>query len=352
MEENNKQFAVIGLGRTARAAAAYVMHRGGRVMMWGRSREERGLLRQQGLNVTGLCGGNYFPEIRESIEETLKDADVILVLTLAAGHKPIAERMKNRLGRRQTILIFNGNWGAYEFAQALGEEAEEKEVRIAETGSMLFLADYEKGNCHIKSIKEKIGVAAVKPEETADLCRELRPVFPQLVPEENVISTSLNSSNPVLHVTLALFNFTRMENGEDYSFYGDGATSMTLRAAELVDQERRRVARALGLTPKSCLEIINGFWPCKRDTLYDAIKRNEAYLSGKGPVMVNHRYLEEDLPFGILPIRALGRLCGVETPCIDALTEAYERLLQIDNKGKGPVFDAGKLEQIIGRSLN
>ncbi len=342
----SENIVILGLGRTARAAAAYLMQQGCSVTLWGRSSDIVKELSDKGIHVTGACPGHYTPRVYTSLADAVRGAGLILVMTVAAGHAPVARRLQGLLEQRQRILIFNGNWGAYEFFRELEREAEEKQVVIAETGAQLFLSDYAGGGCHIKSIKKEITLATVHPEQAQELCRELHSVFPQFVPGENVISTSLNSSNPVMHAPIALFNITRMENGENYSFYADAATHLTLGAVEKIDAERCAVTEAAGAVPVCCVDIINSFWPDKYDTLYDAVKNNEAYLSGKGPKTVRHRYLEEDLPFGIAPIALLGRIYGIETPCIDALLGCYRWLMGVDYLTQAPQFDPGLLNRL------
>ena len=346
----SKNILILGLGRTARAAAAYLMEQGCSVTLWGRDPNVIQKLSEEGIYITGACAGHYVPRVCASLADAVQDAELILAMTVAAGHAPVAKQLRGLLKERQRILIFNGNWGAYEFFRELGCEVDEKHVVIAETGAQLFLADYADDCCHIKSIKKEITLAAVYPGQTEDLCRELSSLFPQFVPGENVISTSLNSSNPVMHTPIALFNITRMENGEDYSFYADAATRLTLDAVEKIDAERCAVTRAAGAIPVRCVDIINSFWPDKYDTLYEAVKNNEAYLSGKGPKTVKHRYLEEDLPFGIAPIALLGRMYGIETPCIDAMLGCYRWLMGVDYLAQAPRFDLELLKQLVSDS--
>lgn len=339
--------AVLGLGRTARAVTAYLMQRGCAVAMWGRDRAVVQELSEKGILISGHCAGHYRPEICGDIAEAVKGAQLLLVMTVAAGHAPVAKRLKGLLEQDQMILIFNGNWGAYEFYKELGSEAREKHVRIAETGAQLFLADYVGEKCHIKSIKNEISLAAVSPKETSDICMTLKSLFPQFVPEENVLSTSINSANPVMHTPISLFNITRMENAEDYSFYADAATRLTIGAVEKIDEERCAVARAIGIQPVRCVDIINSFWPDKYDTLYEAVKNNNAYLSGKGPKTVYHRYLQEDLPFGMAPIAKLGKMYAVATPCIDAMLACYRWLMDVDYESLAPEFDGDILAALI-----
>lgn len=338
---------ILGLGRTARAAAAYLMEKGCCVTMWGRDPKVVEELSNYGISITGACAGHYTPVVLGDIAKAVSGAEWIFVLTLASGHASIARQLRGLLECGQKIVIFNGNWGAYEFYQELGEEADLKQVEIAETGAQIFLADYVGQACHIKSIKNEISLATVHRTLAKEICQELYAVFPQFVPAENVVSTSLNSSNPVMHTPITLFNITRMENGEDYSFYADGATRLTLGAVESIDVERCAVAKAMGVTPVRCVEIINSFWPDKYSTLYDAVKNNTAYLSGKGPKTVKHRYLEEDLPFGMVPVSLLGKLYGVPTPNIDAMLACYHWLMGVDYRSQAPKFTLDVLNKLI-----
>ena len=295
---------ILGLGRTARAAAAYLMEKGCCVTMWGRDPKVVEELSNYGISITGACAGHYTPVVLGDIAKAVSGAEWIFVLTLASGHASIARQLRGLLECGQKIVIFNGNWGAYEFYQELGED-----------------------------------VNAPGADGHAQA--------PQFVPAENVVSTSLNSSNPVMHTPITLFNITRMENGEDYSFYADGATRLTLGAVESIDVERCAVAKAMGVTPVRCVEIINSFWPDKYSTLYDAVKNNTAYLSGKGPKTVKHRYLEEDLPFGMVPVSLLGKLYGVPTPNIDAMLACYHWLMGVDYRSQAPKFTLDVLNKLI-----
>lgn len=338
---------ILGLGRAARATAGYLMEKGCAVTLWGRSGAEVEKLARDGIQITGACAGHYAPNVEKELKKAVQGAKWILVQTVAAGHAPIAHQLCGLLEEGQRILVFNGNWGAYEFWKELGEEAEQKKVEIAETGSQIFLADYVGEACHIKSIKKEIALAAVHADCGKMMCEELQELFPQFIPDQNVVSTSLNSSNPVMHAPIALFNITRMENGEDYSFYATAATRLTLAAVEKVDAERCAVARAVGVSPMRCVDIINSFWPNKYETLYDAVKNNDAYLSGKGPVTIQHRYIEEDIPFGIAPVALLGKLYGVETPNIDAMLSAYRWLLDVDFLKLAPKFDVDAVKKLV-----
>ena len=113
----------------------------------------------------------------------------------------------------QIILVTNCCWGAVEFDMELGAEAERKGCPIGETGGQLILCSSPRAGRGLSEDRQKksMGLACVRPGDTAGVLERLAPVFPQLCPAANVLETSLNNSNPISHGPLALFNITRME---------------------------------------------------------------------------------------------------------------------------------------------
>lgn len=342
------KFAVIGLGKTGHTMSCYLAHLGHEVMAWDRKQEKVDLINKSGITVTGAIEGHFSVQATTDLKQAVRGAQYIVVMTVAGGHKPVAEQLKGLLEEGQRILIFNGNWGAYEFYCVLKEELASKQVLVGETSGMLLLSNLTRvGECVLKSIKAKIDLATIPAAKVGTMIAELKDVFPQFEPAANVVETSLNNSNPVMHVPITLFNLTRLENAEDYSFYGTAATRLTLGYVVAVDEERVAVAKAVGIKPQTCLEIINSFWPDKYDTLYDAMKNNKGYIAGKGPTSVRFRYITEDIPYGIEPIVSLGKKYGVPTPKLEALLTVYNFVLEPGTKQTGPDFGVIDMAEVM-----
>lgn len=306
---------------------AYLSDKGVKVSMWGRDADKTAELCKKGISVTGCCQGVYHPTAIADIAEAAASSQYLFVMTTSNGHRPVAEALKGKISAGQKIVIFNGNWGACEFYAVLSQELETKNAVVSETGAMIFLADYVGEALHIKKIKDNISLAAIPSHKAKEIVDDLKDVLPQLVLEKNVLSTSINNSNPVIHTPVTLFSITRIENGEDFLFYADAATRSVIGFIEKIDAERCRVAEAIGASPVSCLEIINSFWPEKYDNLYDAIRCNVAYMTGKGPKTLDYRYVNEDVPYGMAAVAALGKKYGVATPYIDAMLLCYYGLI-------------------------
>jgi opine dehydrogenase len=69
-----------------------------------------------------------------------------------------------------------------------------------------------------------------------------------MAPAGNVLQTSLQNGNPVIHPAITLLNAALIERtGGDFFFYEDGVTPAVGRLIEAVDRERISIGRALGV---------------------------------------------------------------------------------------------------------
>lgn len=324
-------FAVLGIGKAGQAMTAHLMQLGHRVTMWDRKQEKADVIAAQGIQITGILEGHFTPEATTSIKDAISDAQYILVTTHAAGHKPVAERLCGHLKANQRIVIFNGNWGAIEFHSILQDELFEKNILLTETGGMILLADSpQTGTSHLRKIKNSMTIAGIPTAGAATVATELHDVFPGLVAAANVLETSINNANPILHAIISLFNISRMENGEQYRFYADAASKSVLDFVAAADAERVCIAQAIGVQGEPVVDILNSFWSDQHDNLFDVIKKNDNYMRSKGPTSMDYRYLTEDVPFGLAPLVLLGRRYQVSIPHLEAVVNLFSLLLKQD----------------------
>ena len=340
------RFAVVGMGKVGHTASCCLMSRHVHTVVWDRNKEKLDAIRQNGIHVEGMLEGLFFPRVSYDFEEAIKEADHILVCTVAEGHRDIAGLMKGRLSNHQHILIMNSNWGIYEFLQILKAEVQDKDISISETGGVHLMSDLiEPCRCVLKKIKSRIDLSTYPSHKADDVLKDISEVFPQMQGGSSPIQTSMNTSNPILHAPIALFGFSKIEAGMEHLFYKEGATPSVVRYIEKVDGERLAVMKALGAGASSCLEIVNKAWNTSYGSLYDAIQAN--YPSSKGPKSASHRFISEDVPFGIMPICRIGRLLGIGTPYADKLVGMYEALLDAASfSGKAPMFSIDQIRDL------
>jgi opine dehydrogenase len=56
-------------------------------------------------------------------------------------------------------------------------------------------------------------------------------------------------------------------------------------------------------------------------TAYSVFHHSEPNRFIRAPATIDHRFLNEDVPYGLVAIAELGRVAGVPTPCADAVID-------------------------------
>jgi opine dehydrogenase len=341
------KLSVIGAGNTGYAAAAYFSNLNQEVTLYTRDSGKAKLINNNGITSTGKLEGNFAVHAVSSISEAVKGADYLCIFTMANHHKEVFKAISGLLENNQGIIVFNGNWGAYEAHHILENELINKNILLAESSSMPFIAGSStNGQVNVLAIKKQIGFATFKPTSSSKLLYDFATLFPEIIVHNNIIESSLLATNPIIHVPITLFNIIRIEEGHDFKFYADGTSDLCIGFMEKIDEERIHIGKKLGIEMKGLLNSINSFWGKKYDNLLDALRQSYPYT--KAPTTIKHRYLTEDVPYGIVPIVKLGSLLGLNAAYSKSTIDIINQYTTADYYEDGIDFDLDKIYKIIG----
>ncbi len=70
-------------------------------------------------------------------------------------------------------------------------------------------------------------------------------------------------------------------------------------------------------------------------SIYRAINDSEPNRTIKSPKTLDHRYIKEDVGYGLVPMAEIGRLLGINTPVIDALITLASVVSRTDYRKEG-----------------
>jgi opine dehydrogenase len=120
---------------------------------------------------------------------------------------------------------------------------------------------------------------------------------------------------------VTLLNSARIERtGDDFLFYEHGVTPAVGRLIEAVSDSE--------------LGIRQGYM---NDTAYeDGYRTAPGFRGIKAQASLDHRYLNEDVGYGLVFLSALGRQVGVQTPIMDSVIALTSRLMKRDYRAEGP----------------
>lgn len=317
-------FAVLGAGHGGQALAGYLALKGFEVRLFNRTPERlRPIQLLGGIQVEGeISGFAPIPVATSDIREAIAGAQVIMVVTPATGHRDIAERLSPHLEDDQTIVLNPGRTGgALEVRQVLRETSCTKRVVIAEAQTFIFASRIGgPAQVRIFRVKNSIPVAALPAYQTVKVVQTLRTALPQFIPEDNVLKTSFNNIGAVFHPTITILNAARIESTHgEFDYYIEGVTPSIALVLEGVDEERVKVAEALGVRAITAREWLYSAYDVSGRNLFEAIQNNAGYQGIRAPSTIFNRYITEDVPTSLVPIASLGKMLGVPTPTIDSL---------------------------------
>ena len=321
------RIAVLGGGNSALTMAADLALAGAAVSLFefeeyaarlGPIRETRKIEKYGSLGASGATGKAELTLVSTVMERAIAGADLIIVAVPAYAHMRFFEELARCVSPGQTILIAPGNWGALRLYNLLRDKKVGAGVKIAETDVCTHICRAGEsflGPDKVRVILERarLRLSAIPSVDTESVIAMLQPFYPQIVRGENVIETSLRNDNIVTHGPLMLMNAGWLEHtAGNFMIYRDGLTPSVARAIDGVRKEREGVIGALNL-PRVAL-------PAPDETF-------KRYASAQwvhdpceiGPPDLGHRYLSEDVPYGLVPLREIGRTLGIAMPVIDAV---------------------------------
>jgi opine dehydrogenase len=270
------------------------------------------------------------------IQQAIKDAEVIFVITPAFGHKAMAEVCAPFVQDGQIIVLMPGSGGSLEFVNIFKQRKVKREVTFAESCTLPYGARL-KGPGHVSVlINAVILPTGIFPsKKTGGVIPKLKPFYPMITPAKDVLEAAINNPNPIVHPVATLLSATRIEHSKgEFYLYTEGMTPAVARAYESLNQERLSICKALGYklhhwdnlefknynlgeTEEECrYRILNTSMDAAfgKDGIYAGIKM-------KGPEHLKDRFVTEDVPYGMVLLSTLGDLLGVPTPTHDAVIQ-------------------------------
>lgn len=340
--------AVLGAGAGGCAVAHRLAEEGFRVTIYDIDEGRiRAIERRGGVEARGELEGFQPLEAYTELPEALRGVEFAVDTVPRYAHQSLGEALAPHLHGRPLILLPESTFGAIHIAKALREGGEHSSA-VGGTPTLPYAARLRKGGVvEVYLVVKTLLFAAFPASETDGSLEFLRGVYP-LVRAESVLETSLNNGNPVTHPAPTLLNAARIEAGEEFLFYREGITPSIARINQLVDGERLALCRALGLREIDILERLRmlGYIDFEAQSLYEAYIESKPFSRIKAPKALQHRYITEDIPYGLVSYASLGDLIGVETPTMDILIELASLLMGRDYWRKGITMETLGLDAL------
>jgi opine dehydrogenase len=272
------------------------------------------------------------------IETALNGADIIYAVGPAYSTKPFAEACKPYLKKGQTVIVCPSSCcGSIEFKNAADLGLRDEEIVVAETSTLPYAVRLlEPGKIRIfNKLKGGLFLAALPAKNTQLVLDQVRDVYSAMSAAKNILQTSLQNGNPVIHPTITLMNVALIERTQgDFEFYHEGVTPAVGRLIKAVDKERIAIGNKLGVKviPDPELGVMQGYMV---EATYDnGFITSPGFAGVKAQPSLDYRYFNEDVGYGLVFLQKLGEQVGVDTPIMSTVITLVSLLMNQDYVGK------------------
>lgn len=334
MTREKLKWAVIGGGNGGQAAAGHLGVNGFSVRLFDIMEDTVNAINDQGgIKVEGAVKGfGKVEKATSDIAEAIEDADIIMVILPALYHRDVAKKLAPHIRSTQILFIHPGaTFGAFEFKQVFEEEGAPDSVIIAEAQSLLYACRLNKpGYASIKGIKDNLMVAAIPAFKTGMVVEKIQQAFSTVIAGKNVLDTSLNNLNAIMHPGPTLLNTSMIESPYDWRYYWDGVTPTIGAYIEKMDMERVDLGKKMGLELEPVLQMYRTLYNVEGETLTEVVKKNKAYEEVMGQKRVDTRYMLEDVPMSLYPFVSMAQQLGTPFEKMEIVCKFSSYLLDRD----------------------
>ena len=293
------------------------------------------VMESKGIEVKGVMEGFAPVTVVDNIPEAIRDADIVMAVMPAIAHARLAKEIGPHL-KQDTLLILNpGRTGGALEVYRLFSRAGRK-AAVLEAQTLLFSCrKTASSTVFIYGIKKKLPVAVMPSLETPAAMEAIKEALPQFYAVEDVRTTSLWNIGAMFHPSLTITNVSRIDAQIPFELYHDGATKNVGRLIQGLDDERVSLSRAMGVDMPSAREWLNQSYGVPMAPLSEMMSQNPAYQGVAGPNILETRYLDEDVPTGLVPLEAFAQLHNIEVPITSALINISNVLMGKDYRKTG-----------------
>jgi opine dehydrogenase len=349
MNATRNTCTIIGAGLGGIALAANLGLRGYRLRLHDRDAARlAGIRARGGLDVEGLLQGFAPVELATpELAPAVDGADLIIVVTGSTHHAEVAADLARLLRDGQTILLIQGGTGgSLVVRNELRRAGCQARVDVAEMDNFPYSLGWpEPARVRLTIVKRFLQIAALPAARAGAVVEALRPAFPHAIAAPSFLATGLTNMNAVLHVVNMVGNIGRLEaGGPGYRFYAEGYTPSLVALLQALDAERLAVARAFGVAVPGIHEWLLETYGLGGDSLREVFHRlthepTGPYQWTPTPRSLDHKYVTEDVPCGLVAMSALGSAGGVATPVIDGLIAVTSAMLGRDLRKEGRTLE-------------
>ncbi len=351
------EVAVLGGGHGAYAAAADLAEQGHDVRLWRRDTAAFAPVRDsQQITLTDAAGSRTIglSLASDDIGAVVAGADLIVVPGPAFAQTDIAQAVAPYLRAGQVFFLPPGSFGSFTMAQDIRAIAQIDDLAFSETGTLPYLARKHSAAEIAISVRATRLPTGVFP---ADLTDRALPIIASAYPSveriDDALSGALMNAGPIIHTPLILMNAGPLEHFDRWDIHNEGTQPSIRRVTTALDGERIALREALGYRLPH-FPLADHYAEDGDEWMYG--RRAHAKLTDSGDWRENidlqaHRYMTEDVFFGLAFLVSVADWAGVKCPIASGLLAMASAIVGGDLRQQGRTLENLGLAEMTPENL-
>lgn len=263
--------------------------------------------------------------ITRNPQDAMDFADVVLVMTTTLQHEKVAELIGPHAHDGQIIALCPGYMGSLIFKRYVSADVTYSEWETTAYNGRIVDNEYVK----VTFYNPRNAISVLPQKRSQYVLNHFSQLFDNTkYLRKNILESAIHNPNMIVHTIGMTFSAARIEYSKgEYWMYREGFTDSVVNVIKAFDMQKNEVLRAYGCQPLDYFEAAK--WRNEDDLSIDAMTsfRSFADSSNKGPMMLRHRYLMEDVPNGLGLLISLGKVAQVETSIAESVMTLASSLL-------------------------
>ena len=326
MEKGNEIWVIVGGGNGGQTFAGHMALLGKRVRLFTKSQEKVDTLNKTREIVLShdVEGVGIIEFATNDMAKAMDGATHIIMILPSNWHESTSRQIIPYLKDGQFVLVLpEASCGAIAFRKLMKEMGCKANVVVGAGCTLPYATRAtEVGKCYVVGLKYETKIAALPASDNEKLYQAFSS-FPYFVLAKNVIETSIDNINLMVHPTPVLLNIARFEAvpKQTYQYYVEGFTPSICNYLEKVDEERIAIAAAFGVKQRTMKQELLELYQSGDESmsLCEVVHNCHGYQGIMNPKSLNERYTMEDIPYSMVSVQSLGIIAGIPTPYIDAI---------------------------------
>lgn len=277
-------------------------------------------------------------DITNNFSEAICNADIILVTTTTLQHDEIARNISPYVKEEQIICLMPSYGSVNIFKKYIKKRIKYVEFETTVYNGRIInsaLVNVSFENCRVAAYFTNF----------SDLEKNnFKKIFFKIDLERNKsLEIALHNPNMIVHTIGVVLSSARIEYSKgEFWLYKEAFTPSIIKVIEKFDIEKNLILKKLGCPELSYFDAAK--WRNENDLSVDSLEvfRSFANDASKGPNSLDHRYLKEDVPMGLVMLESIGEILNINTPITTSIIELSSALLDTDFRSLG-----NRIEKIV-----